>query len=89
VPKPANPALYERRLEFGRRLRELREERQLSQEELSRRAGLERKAVQRIETAVVIPSLDRILEVADALGVTPACFFMGKDDPATDGPCTG
>ena len=59
-----------RREAVGAHIKALREERGLSQWGLAARAGLERKAVQRIETANAVPTLDRLFELADALGVT-------------------
>lgn len=81
MPKPAStdPRMHARRVAIGRHLRELREQRNLSQSDLAEAAGLERKAVQRIETAAVIPSLERLLEIADALGL-PASALL-EDDP--------
>ena len=79
MPKPPSqdPWTVERRRIFGRNVRRLREERGLSQEALAEASGLERKAVQRIETATFVPSLDRVLELADGLGLPPAELFVG------------
>ena len=54
---------------MGRRIRELRMLRGLTQEELARMAGLKQSAVARMESVKSIPRLDTVLKVADALGL--------------------
>jgi transcriptional regulator with XRE-family HTH domain len=57
---------------FGKRLRELRLERNLSQEKLAELAGLHRNYVGILERAVQSASLDAICKLATALKVRPA-----------------
>jgi ribosome-binding protein aMBF1 (putative translation factor) len=57
---------------FAKRLHELRVKKGVSQEELAERAGLHRNYVGRLERAMQSPSLDRICDLARALGVKPA-----------------
>jgi len=57
------------RLRFGRRLRELRKERGLSQEELAFRAGLHRTYVSSAERGERNVALINIERLANALGV--------------------
>jgi transcriptional regulator with XRE-family HTH domain len=55
---------------FGRRIRDLRKARGLSQEDLAERAGLHRTYVGGIERGERNPSLVNIGQIAQALGVT-------------------
>ena len=67
--------MLERRKRFGRRIVQLRKECGLSQEGLALRAGLDRSYMGRIERGEQSVSLDKIWEIADALGTTPGDFF--------------
>ncbi|ARF62916.1 transcriptional regulator [Streptomyces violaceoruber] len=58
-----------RRQQIGRHLRELREDRGLTQIQLGERAGMDHKTVHRIEYAMSDPSLSMLLRLAAALGV--------------------
>ena len=64
----------------GERIKQLRLERNLSQEELGAKVGVQKSAINKYETGVVI-NLKRgmIAKLADALGVTPA-YMMGWED---------
>ncbi|MEE4546421.1 helix-turn-helix transcriptional regulator [Streptomyces sp. V4-01] len=57
------------RLRVAARLRELRGERQLSQERLAELAGIARHSIYRTELATHSASLDHLSLIADALGV--------------------
>jgi transcriptional regulator with XRE-family HTH domain len=59
---------------FAGRLRELREDAGLTQEQLAERAGVKRDAVARWERGVREPSWSSILALADALGVDCRAF---------------
>ena len=64
--------------EFGDRVRELRREAGLSQEELAGRAGVHRTYLGGIERGERNPSLKNIAAIAVALGVTlPELFSFG------------
>jgi len=63
------------RLAFGRRIRELRLDRELSQEELAERAGLHWTYVSGVERGQRAPSLDVVGRFANGLGVTLAELF--------------
>jgi transcriptional regulator with XRE-family HTH domain len=65
-----------------RRIRELRLERGLKQEELCERAGISADAITRIEGGSRVPTLDTLERLASALGVPPAAFFDGAAPPA-------
>jgi len=66
--------------QFGKRVRELRRARALSQEELADRAGVHRTYMGGIERGERNPSLKNIAAIADALGVSlPELFsFSGS-----------
>jgi transcriptional regulator with XRE-family HTH domain len=60
---------------FGRRLRELRRERGLSQEQLADVAGLHRNYIGNIERGEQGIGLDNIMLLARTLKVKPAILF--------------
>lgn len=60
---------------FGRRVRQLRLERKLSQEVLGERAGVDRQTVNRLENAAHALSTAHLGAFARALGVPP-CELM-------------
>ena len=70
------------RLAFGQRVRELRNARGLSQEELAHRAGMHYTYVGGIERGERNPALVNIAALATALGVSLAELFSPlKDRP--------
>lgn len=56
-------------LTIGRKLRELREERHLTQQDMAGRAGVPRTYISRIENARLLPGPPMLHRIADALGV--------------------
>jgi transcriptional regulator with XRE-family HTH domain len=69
-PRPQDPErARERLVAFGRRLRQLRTWRELSQESLASRAGLSRDYIARLEQGRVSPGLLPLWEIADAFGI--------------------
>ena len=60
---------------FGIRLRQLREERGYSQEELAERAGLHRNYVGGVERGERNVALENIVKLAKALSVPPRDLF--------------
>lgn len=55
----------------GKKIRDLRKERGMKQETLALEAGYgSRSAIAAIETGLILPSLDKSLDIARALGVT-------------------
>lgn len=54
---------------LGQKLRRLREEKGVSQEKLSKEAGLDRTYVGKIERGKKSPSLNTVEKLGDALGV--------------------
>jgi transcriptional regulator with XRE-family HTH domain len=63
------------RAEFGRRVRELRQARRISQERLAEIADLHRTYVSSLERGQRNVSLDNIHALARALGVSPRDLF--------------
>lgn len=69
--------------EFGARLRELREEKGITQAELAEKAGLAAETVAQLERARYEPSWNSVIALADALGVsTEALRQLPKEIPA-------
>lgn len=64
-----------RRVQFASRLRDLRREAGLSQEAVAHQAGLDRSFYVEIETAKHSVMLDRVYDIADALGVSVRDLF--------------
>jgi transcriptional regulator with XRE-family HTH domain len=60
---------------FGMRVRELRSEREITQEELAERVGVFRTYMSRIETGVANPTLTVIHALAESLGVAVPVLF--------------
>jgi transcriptional regulator with XRE-family HTH domain len=66
---------------LGERLRELRRERKWSQERLAEAAGMHRTYLAGIERALRNPSLENLVKLANATGITLAELF-GEPTPA-------
>lgn len=64
----------------GNRLKELRVERALTQEELAEKAGVGKNTVNRIERNETEPHMSTLRKLADALGVEPARIVRGETD---------
>jgi transcriptional regulator with XRE-family HTH domain len=62
-------------MEIGRRLRELRESRKLSQGDIEVRTGLLRCYTSRVENGHTVPSVETIEKYANALGIPLFAFF--------------
>lgn len=73
--KPGTALIH--RQSFGRRVRELRTERGISQEGLAHRAGVHRTYVSDLERGNRNVGLDNIYALAEALGVPAADLFHG------------
>lgn len=67
---------------LGRRIRALREDRQLTQEELAERVGIHPTSVAKLESGQRQPSLDTLQGLASAMCVTPSDIVSALDgDP--------
>lgn len=67
---------------FARNLRILRNERQLSQEELAHRAGIDRGYISSLEREVYSPSIDTVDRISKVLDVD-ICVLL-KQAPSHD-----
>lgn len=67
-------------MDFGSRLRKLREEKDLTQLDLAERLGLTNRAIGAWESGRAKPRLDKLNQLADILGTTSA-YLMDGDDP--------
>ena len=63
------------RVLLGLRIKELRAECGMTQEDLAESAGLFRTYMSRLETGLANPTFDVLLSLADALNVQPAALF--------------
>lgn len=63
----------------GARLRALRQAAKLSQRELGDRIGADSPVIANYENGRMAPRVDRLRQLADALGVTPADLLPGDD----------
>ena len=68
------------REKFGEKVRELRQTKGWSQEELAFRAGIHRNYLGGIERGERNPALDNIAAIAKALGVEPSDLLQFKKD---------
>jgi transcriptional regulator with XRE-family HTH domain len=70
---------------MGSRIKELREERGLAQETLSKRAGLGINAINRYEHGARVPNAAAVAKIAEALGVPPGELFPKGGAPRGPG----
>ena len=63
---------------IGERIRELRRERGLNQEEMSYRAGLHRTEISQLERGLRIPRIDPLIKVAASLEVSLEDWWAGS-----------
>lgn len=71
----------QQRRELGRRIKTLRVQQGLTQEELAQACGLFRTYVARIESGAANPTVSVLLRVADALGVPAPMLFQDQEEP--------
>ena len=64
---------------FGLRVRQLRLERNVSQEQLAFNAGLEYSQISRIERGVINTSISHAFAIAKALNVEPHLLFIFEE----------
>lgn len=63
---------------IGRRVREIRQDRGMSQKMLAEAAGLSTPLISRIENGLAMPSIPTLQSIADHLGVDIGFFFRGE-----------
>lgn len=64
---------------LGKRIKELRKDNELTQEQLAEKSGLSLDFVGKIEVAISKPSLDSIVAISKALDVNVASIFSFED----------
>jgi transcriptional regulator with XRE-family HTH domain len=67
-------------MEVGKRLRDIREAKKLSQGDIERRTGLLRCYVSRVEHGHTVPSLETIEKLARAFEIPTYQLFIGADE---------
>jgi transcriptional regulator with XRE-family HTH domain len=77
----ADPWLRRR---FAENVRRLRQEKKLSQEQLSVLCGFHRTYISHVERSVRNVSLDSVQRIADALGESPEVFLKAYVAPPSD-----
>lgn len=66
---------------FGRVLRQIRKEKNISQERLALEAELDRSYVSKLETGVYQPSISTLIAISEVLGCRPGMLVdMVKDE---------
>ena len=65
---------------LGKRIREFRNSKGLTQEKLGETSGVSYKFIGEIERGEVNPSLESLSKISSALGVTLCDFFPSKND---------
>lgn len=81
MPASTPEWLYRARLDVGDRIRSARLHANLTQEGLAERLQVERRTIVRWELGITSPPLDRILETARALGISPRELLPERLDP--------
>jgi len=71
-------------VEIGSRVRTLRDALKLTQDELARETGVTAQNISRIEGALNVPSLDLLVKLSRALGVSADFLLTGEETPAFD-----
>ncbi|MDT0276073.1 helix-turn-helix domain-containing protein [Blastococcus goldschmidtiae] len=71
--------MQDTREELGRRLRQLRIERALTQAELAVSSGVGKATIARVESGVVVPQLRTVRSMATALDVSPQTLTHGLE----------
>lgn len=69
---------------IGRRIRQRRKEKHLTQEDLAERIGLSKNHVSNMERGKYLPTTQTFLRLCDVLGETPDYYLMGKISADTD-----
>jgi transcriptional regulator with XRE-family HTH domain len=66
-------------VDIGKRLKDLREEKQLSQGDIEKRTGLLRCYISRVENGHTVPALETIEKMARALEIPAYQLFIGAE----------
>lgn len=77
--------MSELRVQFGRRLRELRIERGMTQEDLAKITGFSTAFISQMERGINAPSFESLEVLAKALDVVVSELFEAEDAGASEG----
>ena len=69
---------YKTYVKIGLNIMYYRKERGITQMELAEMTSYSRNHIQQIETACAVPSVDALLDIAEALDISPAMLFEIK-----------
>ena len=73
---------------YGERLKALREDRGLTQEQLAKKSGMDVYVIKWVESGILDPGMGRTARLADALGVNPT-YLAGFTPPGGCGSGAG
>lgn len=65
-------------MQIGNKLRNLRRQKNLTQEELAERTDLSKGYISQIESQHASPSMETFLNILEVLGTSPSDFFKEK-----------
>ena len=65
-------------MQIGYKLKNLRRQKNLTQEELAERTDLSKGYISQIESEYASPSMETFLSILEVLGTTPSDFFKEK-----------
>ncbi|NUR27884.1 MAG: helix-turn-helix transcriptional regulator [Catenulispora sp.] len=74
-PTPPDDWVIARRRQVGEQIRRVREERNLTQQDVCSRSGVDVASYSRIEQGHASPLLDTLIRIADAIGVPLAALM--------------
>ena len=68
-------------MEIGQKIKFLRQQNMLTQEELADRCELSKGFISQLENDMTSPSIATLLDILEALGTNPADFFSEEEEP--------
>lgn len=63
-------------LQFGKRVRQIRRQRDMTQEQLAEAVGVSAEFISNVERGINAPSFDTLEKLAEALNVAPVELFI-------------
>lgn len=69
---------------FGAKMRELREVKKLSLEQLAFKTGLSRRYLKDVEDGIVTPSVSTVIQIAKNLSIDSGSFLSAEDQEASE-----
>ena len=78
--KEINKQLYK---EFGNRVKQLRRQRQWTQKELAEKLNLLSSQVNKYESGLNIPSIDKLIQLAQIFGISLDYLLTGNNNPSS------